>query len=285
MGQSAHKEECMRRRVHVTALEEHPNLTEILGVLAQLPHIADADLPKLAAAWHNTVSVADARSKALGPDAPLVLEVLAAFEAVQSLFADDVAGEEPWLTVEPAVATTALKAIRDAIAAAYARPILSRGEHQLLMRAWRVVYPTQTVDEPDLGPNADQVKAVLTALPMLASRCHDQTAADLFEHLAQAALSMDGGLREAARSEAWRAAVLTSRRRIWGLVRRSGAEGLARRCTRCSRRQPALEERHVLELCLDAACALLVADTIDETLVEVLTLPLTAFIPLPRSAE
>src|SRR5690348_7877914 len=109
-----------KRTAMVTSLDDHPNLTEILGVLAQLPHISDNDLVALAAAWRNTVFLAEARAHALDPDSPLVLEVLAAFEAVQELFADDVSGDADYVTTEPEVASMALKAIRDAIAAAYA---------------------------------------------------------------------------------------------------------------------------------------------------------------------
>ena len=43
----------MRRRVSITELENHPNLETILGVLAQLPHIRDDELPRLAGAWRN----------------------------------------------------------------------------------------------------------------------------------------------------------------------------------------------------------------------------------------
>jgi len=137
-----------RRTTEIVALDDHPNLPEILGVLAQLAHVSDADLPRLAKAWHNTVFLAEARARALSPDSPLVLEVLSAFEAVQALFADDLSGEEDYLSVEPEVASVALKAIRDAIAASYARPVLSRTEHSALMAAWRVVYPIDLVEEP-----------------------------------------------------------------------------------------------------------------------------------------
>jgi hypothetical protein len=40
----------------------------------------------------------------------------------------------------------------------------------------------------------------------------------------------------------------------------------------------------VLAVCLDAACALLVADAIDDNLVDVLTLPVQALIPRQRTA-
>lgn len=274
----------MRQRT-IDSLDGHPNLTEILGVLAQLPHVTDADLIALAAAWHNTVPVADARSRALGADSPLILEVLATFDAVQALFAIDVAGGADYPTVDPAVATTALKAIRDAIAAAYARPVLRRADYAALIGAWHSVFPVQRHEEPDLGPQARRVKAVLAVLPFLAQRCHDEDAAGLFDRLHGLSLSLDSGMRDAARQEAWQAAVLTARRRVWELVRRSGMEGLGRFCPRCRRPAGGSAEVAVLELCLDAACALLVTDAVDETYVEILTLPLEELIPAPRGTH
>lgn len=271
----------MRRRM-ISELDEHPNLPEILGVLGQLPHVTDGELRRLAEAWRNPVAAADARARALSPDVPLVVEVLAAFDAVQTLFADDITGSPDFPTVEPAVAVTALKAIRDAIAAAYARPVLGRVEYATLIRAWRAVYPVQQLARPDLGPQAARVQAVLGVLPQLAGRCHDDSAAQLFAELDGTACMLDQDLREAARDETWRAAVLTSRRRVWELVRRNGMAALGRYCTRCRRRPGGSAEARVLELCLDAACALLVSDAVDDTLVEVLTLPLGELIPQPR---
>ena len=40
----------------------------------------------------------------------------------------------------------------------------------------------------------------------------------------------------------------------------------------------------VLALCLDAACAMLVSDAIDENLVDVLTLPVQKLIPKQRTS-
>jgi hypothetical protein len=273
-----------RRTATIGSLEEHPNLGEILGVLAQLPHVSDQELPRLAAAWHNTVYLADARARALSPDAPLVLEVLCAFEGMQSLFDDDLSGDADYVVVDPGVTSVALKAIRDAIAAAYARPILTRGEHAALMRAWRTVYPEQRFEEPDLGPNAPQVKGLLSALPFLSTRCHDGNAAELYSGLLHVSAAMDADLRHRAREETWRAAVLTARRRIWTLVRRSGAEALGRPCPSCGPRPAEDHDPRVLALCLDAACALLVTDAVDENLTDVLTLPLRRLIPEPRPA-
>ena len=274
-----------RRIATIDSLDAHPNLPEILGVLAQLPHISDSDLERLADAWHNTVALAEARARALDPDSPLVLEVLSAFEAVQSLFADDVSGECDYLDVEPEVASVALKAVRDAIAAAYARPILTRTEHSALMTAWRAVYPTDAVDEPDLGARSAEIKALLQAMPLLATRCHDDSAASLYESILEMSWALDEDVREVARGEAWQAAILTSRRRVWGLVRRSGAEGIGRYCGKCRTRSDDHDTGRVLSICLDAACALLVADAIDENLVDVLTLPVQALIPRQRTGD
>ncbi|MCW2776769.1 MAG: hypothetical protein JWN17_494 [Frankiales bacterium] len=274
-----------KRTAHVNTLEEHPNLPEVLGVLAQLAHVTDADLVRLAEGWVNTVAVAEARDHALSPDSPLVCEVLAAFEAVQALFADDVRGEAPYLTVEASVAVRGLKAVRDAIAASYARPVLARGEHAALMRPWRTVFPAeQALLEPDLGPNATLVKALLAALPTLAARCHDAAGQDLFDQLVDRSFVQEAD-REQARDSAFQAAVVTSRRRTWALVRRSGTEGLSRPCPTC-RTSPSSssprEDQRVLALCLDAACALLVSDAVSDEVSSVLIDPVAALIPLQR---
>jgi hypothetical protein len=274
-----------RRTAVIESLDEHPNLQEILGVLAQLPHVTDNELVRLADAWHNTVGLAEARARSLDPDCPLILEVLAAFEAVQSLFADDIDGDQPYLELETEVVTVALKAIRDAVAAAYARPVLSRTEHSALMSAWREVYPIDIVDEPDLGERSAEVKAVLQAMPLLATRCHDAGAASMYDSILAMTWTLDEDVRSIARDEAWHAAVLTSRRRVWGLVRRSGAEGIGRYCPQCRTRSDDDDTGRVLSLCLDAACALLVADAIDDNLVDVLTLPIQALIPRQRTSD
>ncbi|MCW2601730.1 MAG: hypothetical protein JWM02_3559 [Frankiales bacterium] len=273
----------MARRGTIDRLEDHPNLSEILGVLGQLAHVADRDLPLLAQAWTNTASLAEARDRALSPDSPLVLEVLAAFEAVASLFADDLLGEATYVTVDPVVTMTALKAIRDAIAGAYSRPVLSRAQHASLMGPWRTVYAQATVEEPDLGPHADAVKALLSVLPRLANRCHDADSRAVYDALVDRSF-VDESDRAGARDTAFQAAVLTSRRRVWALVRRSGAEGLSRPCTSCGPSVDQYDASRVLALCMDAACALLVADTVPDDLVALLTAPVRALIPVQRES-
>jgi hypothetical protein len=273
----------MARHGSIERLEEHPNLREVLGVLAQLAHVSDGDLPRLAAAWVNNSSVATARDKSLSPDSPLVLEVLASFESVASLFEDDLIGEAAYVTVDPVVTTTALKAIRDAIAGAYAQPVLTRAEHADLMRPWRTVYPVATIDQPFLGPQAENVKALLAVLPRLAARCHDADGAAVYEALVDQTF-LDESDREGAREVAFQVAVLTSRRRIWSLVRRSGAEGLSRPCQSCGTTVDESEVSRVLALCLDAACGLLVADAVPDELLAVLTGPVESLIPLQRPA-
>jgi hypothetical protein len=277
------------RATVVQRLEEHPNLNAVLGVLAQLAHISDDDLPRLAEGWVNSPSIAQARDRALAPDSPLVVEVLAAFDAVSALFAEDLLGEAPYVTVDPRVTSRALKTVRDAIAAVYARPVLSRGEYAALLRPWLAVYPTPSVDEPDLGPQAARVKALLGALPSLAFRCHDAQGRQLFDALVDRSFVAESDRADAAAS-AFQAAVLTSRRRVWALVRRTGTEGLSRPCADC---RPAItrtadddrETARVLALCLDAACALLVADALPDTSTELLTDPVLELIPLQRRPD
>ncbi len=278
----------MTRRTTTTIarLEEHPNLAEVLGVLARLAHVRDDELPRLAAAWTNDAFLAGARDRALGPDSPLVCEVLSAFDAVTALFADDLRGEEQYVTVEPVIVVVALKAVRDAVAGAYARPVLSRAEHAALLRPWRAVYAEGDDVEPDLGPQGPQVRALLQALPRLAARCHDPEGQALWDALVDQSFLAESD-RADARSSAFSAAVLTSRRRAWALVRRSGAEGLGGSCRSCrtSRtpdRTPDRQAERVLGLCLDAACALLVADALPDATTEVLTLPVTALVPQQR---
>ena len=274
-----------KRNAAITRLEEHPNLAEILGVLAQLALVRDAELPLLARAWDNNASVAAARCHALEPDGPLVVEVLVVFDALAALFADDLHGVAPYLTVDSATTTTALKAVRDAIAAAYARPILSVAEHKALFAPWRSVYPTDTVQEPDLGPRGWHITALLGALPVLSTRCHDPQSKALFESLVDRTF-LDEGARAEASDAAFQAAVVTARRRTWALVRRSAAEGLSRPCGQC--RRPADDEREsqrVMALCLDAACALLVADALPSAALALLTDPVHVLLPQQRDAQ
>ena len=271
-----------RGTVTVSRLEEHPNLAEVLGVLAQLAHVGDAHLVALADAWVNSPSLADARDRALAPDSPLVVEVLAAFDALTALFADDLAGEAEFVVVDAAVTVRALKAVRDAIAAVYARPVLSKADYTALMRPWRAVFATPTVEEPDLGPRSDQVKALLSALPRLSTRCHDEEGRALFEALVDCSFIAESDRAQAAET-AFQAAVLTSRRRVWALIRRTGTEGLLRPCPTCRTSAPADREgQRVLDLCLDAACALLVADAVPDSCTGLLSDPVLALIPAQR---
>lgn len=267
------------RRTRFTTVEEHPNLAEINAILARLPSIDDDHLGRLADAWCNPPGIAAARAKALAPDAPLVLEVLQHFEHITELFMDEIDGDAPYTSIDSERTVTALKAVRDALAAAFARPVLTPAEYVSLMVPWRTVYPVDIVAGPDLGPHADRVQVMLEGMDRLAHRCHDKEIAALFNALTQRVPSTDD-LRQRARDEAWRAAVLTSRRRLWTAVRRQGSAAFARWCAPCRRRDErgdlrdwANAARHVREMCLDAACALLVADAMDETLVEILTLP------------
>ena len=79
----------------------------------------------------------------------LVVEVLAVFGVISRLFADDIACGPTYIEVDSAVTVVALHAVRDAVAAVYAHPILARWEYDALMAAWRSVYPRPTVSQPD----------------------------------------------------------------------------------------------------------------------------------------
>jgi hypothetical protein len=241
----------------------------------------------LAHNWRNTVSVAEARRRALSPDSPLVVDVLAAFDAVAALYADDLDGGCDYVSVTPDIASTALKAVRDAIAAAYAKPILRRGEYSGLIAAWRSVFPRPTVREPDLGPGRTEVKQLLGLLPTLAHRCHDDRGRRVYDGLLVQAMTMNESERTQARDAAFSAAVRTGRRRVWTLVRRSTAEGLGRFCPTCrsTRADTRYDDERVVELCADAACALLVSDAVAAGETATLTAPLRHLIPLPRTID
>ena len=272
-----------RQRLQFHTLEQHPNAGEIAGVLSRLSAIGDRELNALFRAWRNDGYLSQARDVALSPDSPLVLEVLASFEAVSSLFEDDLRGDVAWVHVDPVITTTALKAVRDAIAAAYAKPVLRRRQHAQLMAPWRSVFPDDAYAEPDLGPRGDEVRGLLSLLPGVAGRCHDAAGAQAYEDVIDASW-LDEGLRRVARESAFQAAVETERRRTWALVRRSAAEHLSRPCAQCGRRADEPELGRVLSVVLDAACALLVADAVSDDTVEALTLPVRSLIPRPRTA-
>lgn len=271
----------MARR-SIERLEEHPNSAEVLHVLARLSHIHDRDLPRLADAWRNNAALAQARDAALRPDSPLVLEVLAAFDALDALFEEDLLGKASYITVPPNVTTMALRAVRDALAAAYARPVLSRRQHAQLLRPWRTVFPSPALTEPYLGPHAEVVKGLLGMLPRLAGRCHDGYGAATYASLVEQAAGGELERRD-ARDLAFAAAVRTDRRRTWVLVRRSAAESLSRPCGTCGRqaKDPGLPV--VLGLFLDAACGLLVADAVPQDQLDVLTSPVRGLIPRQRA--
>ena len=61
-------------------------------------------------------------------------------------------------------------------------------------------------------------------LPLLSVRCHEPEGRRLYDALVDRSFAHESD-RADARDEAFQAAVLTSRRRVWALVRRSGAEG------------------------------------------------------------
>ena len=133
----------------VSSLDLHPNLAEILSVLTQVPRLTGGDMASLAKGWRDTTFLHVARAHALGPDTPLVLEVLATFERVDQIFRDELSRADflnddgAATAVKPQVVKHALHAVRDAVAAVYARPILSRAEYLALIGPWHRAFSAQ----------------------------------------------------------------------------------------------------------------------------------------------
>lgn len=130
----------------VTELVRHPNLEEITGIVGQIPLLGTDDLYLLGEVWANTAEVANARSRALGPECPLVVDVLRTFESISRSFHEPVADTE-----DPEQAGNGLKALRDAVAGAFARPSLTRREYKVLLRPWRTAFPAPRIDVGDIG--------------------------------------------------------------------------------------------------------------------------------------
>lgn len=141
-----------RRRAAPATLEEHPNVREILGIVERVPHLTERETARLARGWRDNIFLAGARDRALSPGSPLIVDVLAMFDQVDTAFfaspgvglsgEDDGANADTVTTALPAQVTLASKAIRDALAAAYAKPILSRAEYIALIGPWRRTFPT-----------------------------------------------------------------------------------------------------------------------------------------------
>ena len=266
----------------ITSLDDHPNAEEVIDVLARMVDLSDQDLSELASVWRNDEHVSAARARALSPDSPLVLEALAAFDSLAFLYADDLAGTADFVTLPAPVTALALKAVRDAIAAAYARPSLSPEEHALLVEPWRQVFPRRTSAMPQFGPQHDAVIELLSALPHLACRSHDAVATARFAALLDVGLMLDPEAHAAAFDQAWHACVTTRRRRLWQLATRSAHESFYRRCGECAR-GGSDDDRMVLALCLGAVVAVLVEDVLDDASMATLAAPVAMLVPQPRA--
>jgi hypothetical protein len=262
----------------ITSTETHPHCAEILGVLAQIVHLDDEGLRRLALAWQDTAEVARARDKALQPDTPLILEVLSAFDSLAGLFADDLAGTAPYVTLPAPTTALALKAVRDAVAAAYARPVLTAQEYAELSAPWHSVYPDRRMQMPDFGPQHHEVLALLSTIPGLACHRHDAEAARLRSALLLQARGLDPEAHGAAIESAWQAAVVTGRRRLWFLASRSANESYHRSCASCARAMND-DDRAVLAVCLGVVAAMLVRDVLDDESADTLLAPVGSLMP------
>lgn len=208
--------------------------------------------------------------------------MLTAFDSVAFLFAEDLDGSADYLTIEPTVIVVALKAIRDAIAAAYAEPVLTREEHAELLRPWRSIFPTNALSEPDFGPDRGDIARLLRLLPALAGRCHDDFGSLLWQSVTERTAGVDPAAHAAALDAAWDAAVVTRRRRLWRFARRTGTAAFSGRCPSCTQRAGTGEDVQLLTYCLGGVYAMLVRDSIDDESFRVLYDPIAGLIPRQR---
>jgi hypothetical protein len=290
-----------RRRLVLTSLDEHPNLHEILGILAQVPRLTERQISRLAHGWRDNTFLAGARDHALSPDAPLIVDVLAAFDRADAVFFDDLGDDEPegqvvdaaGTALKPHLVNTALKAIRDALAAAYARPILSRAEYVALMGPWRCTFPADGAVTPSgIVTRTAAVEQLLDAMSALSSRCHNAHSHNLFADLAEAARRRDPEATGLARETAWRHAAASGRRRQWSLLRQTAHDAVGGPCPACREACAGPDQRIdedrlqltelVRSLCADAVCGLLMADALDPATVRTLVDPAAKLLPSPR---
>jgi hypothetical protein len=269
-------------RAGYTCLAEHPDLAAIQAVLARIPVLSDTELRELAAGWRNTPRVAKARSRALAPDTPLVIEVLRSFDDIAHLFAEDLEGEADHLGVEPKVVSVALKAVRDAVAAAITSPVLSRRDAGALATPWRMAVHPVPIGSAAPSGRVDQLMAAVLSL---GERCHDARRAEDFERILCGAITRDRELHGRAITAAFTAAVATNRRRTWSLLRHQVDKTLlAHACRRCppSVACDTYDRERVSMLCADAVCGVLVADELAGPQLDTLLEPLSGLVPFPR---
>jgi hypothetical protein len=276
----------------VSCLDEHPNIHEILSILARVPQLTDHEIARLANGWRDNSFLASARNRALSPTSPLIIEVLAAFDRVDAVFfdqLDDLADAANSSTGSAArTLNTALKAIRDALAAAYARPILRRAEYIALMGPWHRALPAQQSIPAGIVTRTAAVEELLQALAPLSARCHDPESGRLFAKLAEAAANRDAEATTVAREAAWQRAISSARKRQWMLLRQTVHDTLNRACARCgSSRRAAAESAEAVEsvraLCADAVCGVLMADALEPALMRTLVDPAAKLLPSPRT--
>ncbi len=262
----------------VASLAEHPNAEEIVGVLARMVQLSDDQLSSLALGWHDNPLTAAARARALEPDSPLVLDVLGAFDSLAYLYADDLHGEADYLKVPAPVAALALKAVRDAIAAAYAKPVIENAMYDALIAPWRTLFSAGEVLTPDFGPQHASVLDLLALMASMACRSHDPEADRRWSEVLSTGTQVDLDRHGEALDRAWDAALLTERRRLWTLVSRSGQEAFYRRCYECDHRGSEADGA-VLALCLGAVVGVMMGDVIDDETKALLLQPLESLIP------
>lgn len=239
----------------------HPSPDAVAAVLDRVPDLTERELRDLADGFGDGMHAATARARALDPDLPWILDVLQVFDICERLYAGEPSPDSPELIAQ------ALRGVRDAVAAAYAQPVLRRADHAALMRPWRHAVRDRLTELP---PAVQRALGELRALP---ARCHDPAASARWNELALIALGRDSDEHRVAVESAHVLAVAAGREMAWQAVRRCATEAISRRCTACGTR-PDLGSLRVLALAVDASCGLLVSDLVAGPALRTLSLPL-----------
>jgi hypothetical protein len=140
------------------------------------------------------------------------------------------------------------------------------------------------MSEPDFGPDRGDVARLFRLMPSLAGRCHDDLGRLLWQSVTDRSAGVDPVAHSAALEAAWAAAVVTHRRRLWRLARRTGTEAFTGRCPACAQRAGTEEDVQLLTYCLGGVYAMLVRDAIDDESFRVLYDPVAGLIPRQRQA-
>jgi hypothetical protein len=272
------------RRAVPGTLAEHPSADRIRDTLLRLPYLTPEQLSTLARTWRSTPVTTTARRRALAPGSPLVMDVLSVFDLLTTMYADELWAEGPHVVLPARTTRDALKAVRDAVAAVYAAPVLTRWEYLALSRPWRRAMRWAPAPPADRDRTWDALDRLLGGAAACRDRCHDAQQLVAFDAMVVAGLTRDASGRAGALEQAWTAAVACGRHRMWALLRRAAADTLRTGCARCRRTADGEDDR-VAGLVTDAAVGLLVGDLLSRENLRVLLEPVSGLLPRVEPAQ